>query len=151
MMTEGKMDGTTETLTRFWRHALEKNMTLGDAFRAAKEDMTTHARKTDGYHFVQCELNLLGDPTLDVRASAVNPINASATLTISGNGETTVTVEGADGCSVCVWDKAGWYQTAKSNSNEKIILQTNRNITGPIHVTAYAPNRNVWVSELIPD
>ena len=29
-MTEGKMDGTTKTLTLFWRHALTRNLTTGE-------------------------------------------------------------------------------------------------------------------------
>lgn len=64
MMSEGKMDGTTATATLFWKYALEPDRTVGEAFAMAKADLTADAKSTPGYHFVQCEVNLLGDPTL---------------------------------------------------------------------------------------
>ena len=73
MMTEGKMDGTTQTLALFWKHALKKQMNIGDAFRAARQDMTSDAQKNDGFHFVQCELNLLGDPSLCLLYTSPSP------------------------------------------------------------------------------
>ena len=138
MMTEGKMDGTTETLTRFWTHALKDDMNLGEAFRAAKSDMETHARKTDGYHFVQCELNLLGDPTLDVRAKAVHSISPTAKFE---NGS--VTVEGAKGCEVCVWSGDKVFETSKADSNGNVKFDGIKP-GKEVHVSAYQPNMNTW-------
>lgn len=66
MMREGKMDATTTTMTLFWKYALETDRTVGEAFARAKTDLAPDAKKTAGYHFVQCEVNLLGDPTLTV-------------------------------------------------------------------------------------
>ena len=103
MVTEGKMDGTTETLTRFWQHALSGESTVGEAFRNAKADMTQHAKKTDGYHFVQCELNLLGDPSLDPRSTPPESIDARVSITDKG-GIASFIVENVPGCRVCVWD-----------------------------------------------
>ena len=89
MMREGKLDGTTETMTRFWANALTKQpngryLTAGEAFAKTKAEMAPHAEKTVGYHMVQCELNLLGDPTLDLRAAdPVSPkIEAPAKLAL---------------------------------------------------------------------
>ena len=39
------------------------------AMAMAKADLSADAKKTAGYHFVQCEINLLGDPTLRVAAT----------------------------------------------------------------------------------
>jgi len=36
--------------------------TVGEAFARAKKDMAAAARKHSGYHWVQAELNLLGEP-----------------------------------------------------------------------------------------
>ena len=66
MMREGKMDATTTTMTHFWKYALEENRTVGEAFAMVKADMIEDANKNPGYHFVQVELNFLGDPTLSL-------------------------------------------------------------------------------------
>ncbi|MDA8564334.1 C25 family cysteine peptidase, partial [Mariniblastus sp.] len=64
MLYDGKMDGTTASYTKFWEAALSEDVTLGEAFRQVKINMTDKARENDGYHLCQCELNLLGDPSL---------------------------------------------------------------------------------------
>ena len=72
MVRNGKLDGTTETMTLFWKYALESDRTVGEAFSLVKQHFSADAQKHPGYHFLQCEVNLLGDPTLSlgVRASA---------------------------------------------------------------------------------
>jgi len=70
MVTEGKLDGTTQTMTRYWCNGLGGGLTTGEALMKAKSEMASDARKSAGYHLCICELNLLGDPTLDMRANA---------------------------------------------------------------------------------
>ena len=82
MVTEGKLDGTTESMTRYWMNGLSpredgRYRTLGQAFTAMKGEMAGHAARTAGYHWCQCELNFLGDPTLDMRARAVRGFDDS--------------------------------------------------------------------------
>ena len=142
MMTEGKMDGTTETLTLFWQHAIKDGLTLGHAFREAKQEMTTHARKTDGYHFVQCELNLLGDPTLDIRAESVSNIDATAKLK---GGKLLVT--GVKDCTVCVWSGDS-YEIKQADSLDKLEFQVPENPES-VRISASAPSRNTWSTEFV--
>ncbi|MEM9345401.1 MAG: C25 family cysteine peptidase [Planctomycetota bacterium] len=122
MVNEGKLDGTTESMTRFWMNGLSPRedgtyRTIGEAFVVMKEQMAEHARKTAGYHWCQCELNLLGDPTLSFRASA--PIDPEAALVSlsemrqGGSHSLTVDIEsslrGAHGARLTVWQKGGGY------------------------------------------
>ncbi len=68
MSTEGKLDGTTQTMASFWVAALgEDKMAAGHALAASKAGLAKDAEKSATYHQGMCELNLLGDPTLPVR------------------------------------------------------------------------------------
>jgi len=64
MVLEGKMDGTTETMTGFWQAALETPVSVGEAFARSQARFETNARNHPAFHFLLCELNLLGDPSL---------------------------------------------------------------------------------------
>jgi len=128
MVTQGKLDGTTESMTRFWMHGLSAQddggyLTAGQAFITMKNDMDPHARQTAGYHWCQCELNFLGDPTLDLRAK--DPVSATdrfaqaspnADTFAAGqayHGHTLQTgLEGTDGVVVCLWKGDEVYQVA---------------------------------------
>ena len=51
MVMEGKLDGTTMTMTRYWRNGLgTEAMSTGHALMKAKAEMEKDARKTAGYH-----------------------------------------------------------------------------------------------------
>jgi hypothetical protein len=138
MMTEGKMDGTTETLTHFWSHALTESATLGEAFQAAKSAMETDARKTAGFHFVQCELNLLGDPSLPPRA--VPPTGIAGEVAVT---EGRVMVSGVAGCDLCVWDGEDRYRLIRADDDGRVTFQ--KPSSQGWSVSAFAPNRNTWL------
>jgi len=65
MMREGKMDGTTNTMTQFWTKGISENLSLGHAIMAAKHSMADQAEISAEMHMCLVEINLLGDPTLD--------------------------------------------------------------------------------------
>ncbi len=65
MVSEGKLDGTTLTMTRFWTHGLTDKLSTGHALMTTKAGMAADARKSPEFHLCLSELNLLGDPTLD--------------------------------------------------------------------------------------
>ena len=68
MSREGKLDGTTQTMTSFWIAALGKDQALaGKALSISKAGLADDAVKSATYHQGICELNLLGDPTLPVK------------------------------------------------------------------------------------
>ncbi len=64
MVMEGKMDGTTRTMTLFWQNALEEPRSAGVAFARSQAAFEQQARIHPHFHFLLCELNLLGDPSL---------------------------------------------------------------------------------------
>ena len=141
MITEGKLDGTTTAYTEFWKIALSEDLTLGEAFRKVKMEMESDARENDGFHMVQCELNLLGDPTLSVRA--LPPKNFEAQVKISGNQ---LTVRGVPDAKVCVWDSASQYYLLEADKSGKLEF-TLPETKGEYRVTATAPGHNIWTSE----
>ena len=104
MVTEGKPDGTTESMTKFWAHGLGDGVTTGEAFAAVKRDFTERAQEHPAYHFLQCELNLLGDPTLDFRATPPKTptVAVIGKLTVDGTNRLRVNTDAA-GASLCVW------------------------------------------------
>ncbi|MEM6259444.1 MAG: C25 family cysteine peptidase [Planctomycetota bacterium] len=122
MVNEGKLDGTTESMTRFWMNGLSPRedgtyRTIGEAFVAMKEQMADHARKTAGYHWCQCELNLLGDPTLSFRAGApVDPEPQVVSFSEMRQGDShslqlnvQTALRGAHGARLTVWQQGGGY------------------------------------------
>jgi len=68
MITKGKLDGTTMTMTNYWSLGLGEGNSTGHAMMKAKQAMAEDAADASAYHLCICELNLLGDPTLDMRA-----------------------------------------------------------------------------------
>ena len=104
-------------------------------------EMESDARENDGFHMVQCELNLLGDPTLSVRA--LPPKNFEARVKISGNQ---LTVRGVPDAKVCVWDSASQYYLLEADKSGKLEF-TLPETQGEYRVTATAPGHNIWTSE----
>ena len=142
MMSEGKMDGTTELLTKFWVNGLKGSLSIGEALAVAKSQMVEHAQKTCGYHMVLCELNLLGDPTLDMRSKdPVTPvIKCSKTIK---PGKQKVDIEtSAPGCTICVSGQAGVYHVAKADASGKASIEIAPK-AGELLITASGANVNV--------
>ncbi|MDB4436204.1 C25 family cysteine peptidase [Akkermansiaceae bacterium] len=67
MVREGKLDGTTQTMTSFWKKGLGGKQTTGMALAKSKAALADDAKKSATYHQGICEINLLGDPTLIVK------------------------------------------------------------------------------------
>lgn len=66
MMKEGKMDGTTTTMTYFWELGIKDNLTTGEALMKTKAMLAEKATTSVEFHMCLSELNLLGDPTIAV-------------------------------------------------------------------------------------
>lgn len=117
MVSEGKLDGTTLTMTRYWSHGLGQGATTGHAIMKAKSDMADDAGKSPAYHLCVCELNLLGDPTLDMRAHTPRQPDVTVVTNESdGQLQLTVTTD-APRCTVCVWDSQDVYQVATADDS----------------------------------
>ena len=139
MVSEGKMDGTTTAYTKFWKNTLGEGLTLGDAFRKVKMEMESDARENDGFHMVQCELNLLGDPSLSVHQTP--PSNVIGRARISGDK---LIVRGLPGnAKVCVWDGAQEYQLLDASKKGKVEISLNQS-SKEYRVAAMASGHNIW-------
>ena len=99
---------------RFWKTGLSGDLTVGEAYAAAKKAMAPDAQRTAGFHWCQSELTLLGDPTLDLRAR--DPVTPSFTApkTIK-RGRQTVRVTTRPGATVCLWKGEEVYAVGKAN------------------------------------
>lgn len=148
MVTEGKIDGTTETLSRYWHHGLKDDLTAGEAHAAARTDMTEHAVKTSGYHWCQCELNLLGDPTLDLRARPVRSpkLNVPQSLPM-GKAAIAVTTDAPES-TVCLWQPDGLYAVATADAGGSATFEVEVNSKAPINVSVSGPSLNVVEAEI---
>ena len=138
MMTQGKMDGTTDSYTRFWVNAMTGSKTIGEAFRKVKVEMTDNARKNQGFHMIQCELNLLGDPTLDPRPQAPQNFEDGSVRVRDGK----IFAGGFKGAKVCVSNGKDFYRIVDANRKyTPIDLEEH---TGTFSVAAFAPGFNIW-------
>lgn len=66
MVRQGKMDGTTETMTLFWEKGIKQKLSTGVALMRTKAALSERAVKSANFHMCLAELNLLGDPTIAV-------------------------------------------------------------------------------------
>jgi len=65
----GKMDGTTETMTKFWELGIGQDLTTGHSLMQTKATLAYRAFISPNFHMCLCEINLLGDPTLNIKTS----------------------------------------------------------------------------------
>jgi len=146
MVREGKLDGTTQTMTRFWVNGLSPRedgtyRTAGQAFMRAKAQMTDDAVKTENYHALQFELNLLGDPTLYLRP--VDPIEATLTFDAEFDpGVTRYTATTVPGATVCVWMGDHVYAVATADDEGKAAFELDIPKADTVEVTVSGPHIN---------
>ncbi len=148
MITEGKMDATTQTMTRFWKHALTGSLSAGEAFQKAKNDMIEDAKKSAGFHFIQCELNLLGDPTLDLRAK--DPVKPKLEIpkTISTGRQTVKVCSDVPDATVCLWKEGEVYKVLKTSDEGEAAVQIDCKTKGKLQVTICGPGLNTSLGEI---
>ena len=115
MVTKGKLDGTTLLLTNYWKFGLGEAATTGHAFMQSKNELAETAVDASSFHLCVCELNLLGDPTLDMRAAA--PRSPALTSTVSKKGrqwKVSVSTD-APGATICLWNQKNVYDVATAD------------------------------------
>ena len=142
MILEGKLDGTTMTMTRYWSHGLGRGLTTGEAFMKAKADMVNDAKKTAGYHLCISELNLLGDPTLDMRAKSPRTPRLTTPKSIKTGKQNVQIVTDAPGSTVCLWKGKEVYAVCKTNGTGKATFNIAPTSTGIVRATVYGANLN---------
>jgi len=146
---DGKtQDGTTRLLTRYWVAGLTKDLTTGEALAAAKAELASDASKNHGYHWVLCELNLLGDPTLDMRAEAIHPLEVEGPARLT-QGKQRVTIKtNRPGVTVCLWQGEKAYVVATTNAEGLATLEANAQ-PGEVLLTLSGPSLNT-ITKTIP-
>ena len=148
MITEGKMDGTTRLLTTFWTEGLKQNLTIGEAIAAAKNLMTPEAAEHAGYHWCLCELNLLGDPTLSMRANPPVTPNVEHPRSIAIGKQKVKIQTAATGATVCLWKGDEVYEVKTTDDRGEAVIDVETNSAGQIRVTVSGADLNT-VSKMI--
>ncbi len=148
MVTEGKLDGTTQTMTRYWCQGLGGGLTTGEALMKAKAEMAPDARKSAGYHLCICELNLLGDPTLDMRANAPKTPKLETPETIATGEQTIEIATDAPRCTVCLWKGKEVYAVKQADNRGRVALKIAPASTGVLKVTASGANLNTAMATI---
>ncbi len=147
MVTQGKLDGTTMTMTRYWLHGLGNGQTTGHAIMKAKADMAEDAHKSPSYHLCVCELNLLGDPALDMRALPPHRPEIALPESIAKGQQTITVLTDTPGCSVCLWNKDS-HQTTKANESGSATFELATPAIGEISIGVWGENLNAVVKRI---
>ena len=150
MVTEGKLDGTTESMTRFWVNGLSPKKdgsyrTAGEAFYQMKQEMAVHAAKTSGYHWCQSELNFLGDPTLDLRAN--NPFTPKVIFTeqIKVKKKSAIVVKtGVPLATVCLSKEGEIYRVIKADNEGIVKTEITAQTTGKVKLSVNGASINIF-------
>lgn len=142
MLTEGKLDGTTLTMTRYWENGLGKSLSTGHALMKAKSQMASDGNQSPNFHLCICELNLLGDPSLDMRSE--NPKRPEFDVPQKINsGKQKLSLQGLPAQAVvCVWKKGDVFQTKRPNQKGSVELDVHCKTPGKLQVTVSGPNLN---------
>ncbi len=149
MVTEGKLDGTTHTMTRYWVAGLDDKATTGEALMKAKSEMIPDAKNSEAYHLCICEINLLGDPTLDMRSAVPKTPKLEVDKEIA-LGENKLKISTAiPGSTVCVWkENDGIYEVAEADETGKVSFNLEIASAGDLVVSASGVNVNSVVTEI---
>ncbi len=142
MVTEGKLDGTTKTMTQYWSNGLGKSMTTGEALMTAKAELAADAVKSPNYHLCISEINLLGDPTLDMRAKS--PKAASFVLPENLKlGEQELKLQTNTPASwVCLWKGDEIYQVGQANSKGEAKFNIDIKTKGKLFISVSGKSLN---------
>ncbi|MEM1422762.1 MAG: C25 family cysteine peptidase [Planctomycetota bacterium] len=150
MVREGKLDGTTMTMTQYWAIGLSGGLTTGEALMNAKRTLIDDARRSASYHLCICEINLLGDPTLDMRPRDVRTPSVGLPEAPLATGPGTLTVRtDAPGATVCAWMRGGVYEVARADETGVATLAIDPHDPGELLVTVSGKSLNT-VARTVP-
>jgi len=141
MVSEGKLDGTTLTMTRYWVYGLGEGATTGHAIMKAKHAMASDAAKSESFHLCVCELNLLGDPTLDMRSKSPRvPEIDIETKTVQEQEQITISTDAPNSC-ITIWDSGKIYKVATADKDGKATFLVEAPV-GHMKITVSGANLN---------
>lgn len=141
MVTQGKLDGTTQTMTRYWSNGLGDELTTGESMMKAKAQMATDAENSPGYHLCVCELNLLGDPTLDMRSQPPTTPTLQGLNSFTAGPQLVQINTGAPNSKVCFWQEDKLYSIV--DTDDKGIAQAQVNLApGSLSIAIFGKSLN---------
>ncbi|MCB9893272.1 MAG: hypothetical protein H6839_02360 [Planctomycetes bacterium] len=147
----GAIDGLNLLYTRFWQYGLDgSGLTVGEAFSKARSSVAPDTKSKRGAkdHFTLCEVNLLGDPTLDFRATEPVELRIGGQREVEADAKFINVTTGASGATVCVWQEGNCYATATCNEDGKVRLPVSGLKSGKARVTVCGPNINAVSREI---
>jgi hypothetical protein len=142
MVSEGKLDGTTQTMTRYWSNGLGGGLTTGQALMKAKAAMVPDALKTANFHLCICELNLLGDPTLDMRADTSRSPKLKCPGALAKGKQSVTVYTDAPGSTICLWKGTEVYAVATADAKGKSEFAVNLSSPGNLLVSVSGASLN---------
>jgi hypothetical protein len=98
-------------------------------------------------HWVLCELNLLGDPTLDMRAESPTPLVIKAPARLEAGEQVVEVNAGRAGVTVCLWEGESVYAVAKTNAAGQARLKVSPK-AGEVLLTLSGPSLNTLTRTL---
>jgi len=140
MVTEGKLDGTTMTMTRYWKNGA--SLSTGHSLMKAKSEMEEDARKTPGYHLCICELNLLGDPTLEMRGSPPKTPSINVVDEIKTGKQTIQIKTNSPDCNIQLWKNEELYISATADKKGIAKIEIEPKKPGDLHVALTGQGMN---------
>jgi len=147
MMSEGKMDATTITMTKFWEYGSTNHISTGEVLSKIKKEMSPLGKTYEGYHFVLCELNLLGDPTLEIRST--NPTKAKLKTTITPKEKgCKIVVNSSPNATVCIWKTDEIYEVKQTDDSGIAIFDLKKVKSGSILLSASGYNYNATLGKI---
>ena len=148
MVKEGKMDGTTRTMTQFWENGLGTKVSAGAAIMLVKAGLAKEARESPSLHLCACELNLLGDPTLSLRGIAPRTPRVSAPTELPAGNLSLVVESDAPHAIVSLVDSFGLYAVQVSDENGDVTFPLHVVKDSTITITVSGPDYNAVQLEI---
>ncbi len=148
MVKEGKLDGTTRTMTQFWENGLGTKVSTGAAIMLVKAGLAEEARKSPNHHLCACELNLLGDPTLSLRATAPRTPMVAAPEELPAGNLSLVIESDAPHAIVSLMDSFGLYAVQVSDESGNVTFPLNVLKDSTITITVSGPDYNAVQLEI---
>ena len=97
--------------------------------------MTEDAKKTANFHLCACELNLLGDPTLDFRTVVPRTPKLVVPSAVKVGRATIEVVTDAPGAELCLWKGLELYEVVRTGDPGRVSIELETETPGEILVT----------------
>ncbi len=148
MISEGKLDGTTMTMTQYWAIGMQEQVTTGEALMKAKAQMIKDGETAHQYHLCLCEINLLGDPTLDMRSDNPRYPKLSIPQTIKTGQQNIQVISDAPGSTITLWKKNELYKTIIADKKGEVQILIHPKTQGNLLVSVSGVNLNSVIQQI---